>query len=192
MQQANRLRKLVLISILGGSAFIMEYLNFPLPYMPSFLKLDFSDIPALICAFIYGPLAGIGVQFLKNVLHLIFAGSETGLIPVGQIANFIAGSIFVTLTVWVSRKVGELKGLVAGAITATLIMTLFMTVANWYVIFPAYSYLINWTVTDPQKMALVFYGVTPFNVIKGVIVSMVFIPLYLSLKPYLDRKVIVR
>lgn len=180
-QSSSQVRKLVILSLLIGIALLMEYLNFPLPLFPTFLKIDFSEIPALIGAFLFGPLAGVLIEFLKNVLHFLLQGSDTGAIPLGQMANFLAGSLFVVTTVILSRRIQGVKGMVIGTSVATILMTILLTVANYYVIFPLYSYLIHWTVTGHVKDTLIFYGVAPFNIIKGVIIAVLFIPLYQKL-----------
>ncbi|MBA4494030.1 ECF transporter S component [Paenactinomyces guangxiensis] len=192
MQHSHRLTKMAFLSLLSGCSFLMQKLEFPLPMFPVFLKIDFSDIPALIGGLIYGPLAGVLIEFLKNVLHFIFSGSETGAIPLGQMSNFLSGSIFVVVTVLISKKAGQLKGLIYGLGAATLLMAIVMTITNWYILFPAYSTLIHWTVTGSEKMVLVLYGVAPFNIVKGAIIATVFIPLYLKLKPYLNRHLVYR
>ncbi len=191
MQHSRRLRKMVFLSLLSGSAFLMQYLDFPLPGFPAFLEIDFSDVPALVGGLVYGPAAGILVEFFKNLLHFLFSGSLSG-IPIGQISNFLAGSIFVTVTVWVSRKTGEVKGLIYGLVTATILMAVVMTIANWYVIFPAYSLLINLTYTHAQKIAFILYGVAPFNVVKGLLIGAIFLPLYLKLRPHLKERHLVQ
>lgn len=188
MQRLGSLKKLVTLSFLSAIAFVMQALNFPLPMFPQFLKVDFSEIPALVGGLLYGPLAGIGIEAIKNLLHFLFYGSDTGVIPIGQISNFVAGSIFVTLTVVISRKVEKAKGLWLGLGTATLTMAVVMTIANWYVIFPAYSFLINWTITESQKWALVMLGVAPFNIVKGILIAIIFVPLYAKVKPHLDQR----
>jgi len=188
MQRSRSLTRLVTLSFLSAIAFVMQALNFPLPMFPQFLKIDFSEIPALIGGLLYGPVAGIVIEGLKNLLHFLFYGSDTGIIPIGQLSNFIAGSLFVTLTVIISRKVGERKGLWMGLATATLVMAVVMTLANWYVIFPAYSFLIHWTVTESQKWALIILGVAPFNVVKGILIAIVFVPLYTKIKPHLKQR----
>jgi riboflavin transporter len=188
MQQQNRLYRTVFLSLLAGCAFVMEYLNFPLPLFPSFLKIDFSEVPALIGALFFGPVSGIVIEFLKNLLHFFFSGSETGVIPVGQMANFVAGSLFVTLAAGIARKTGQLKELVWGLTLATVLMSLTMTAANWYVLIPVYSKLTHWTVTHSQKVELVLYGVAPFNMVKGFLIASIFIPLYMKMRPLLERQ----
>ena len=134
-----------------------------------------------------GPWTGVFVQLLKNGLHFLFTGSEAG-IPIGEMANFIAGSIFVVCTVLIARRLSGLKGIIFGLVTGTVVMSGVLTILNYFVIFPAYAFLINWTVAGPEKTAIVFYGIAPFNIIKGLLVALVFVPLYLRLKPKIERQ----
>lgn len=186
-RSSSRVVKLVVVSLLSAMAFIMQYLDFPLPLFPAFLQIDFSELPALLAGLMFGPWVGVLVQFLKNVLHFIFTGDETG-IPIGEMSNFLAGSIFVVCTVIIARRISGMKGLVTGLVVATLIMAAVLSVANYYVIFPAYAFLINWTVEGPEKTAIVLYGIAPFNVLKGVLIALVFVPLYMRLKPKIERR----
>ncbi len=186
---SSQVSRLVILSLLIGIALLMEYFNFPLPLFPTFLKIDFSEVPALIGAFLFGPFAGVLIEFLKNVLHFLLSGSETGAIPLGQIANFVAGSLFVVTTVYLSRRIQGIKGMVIGTSIATILMTILLTVANYYILFPFYSYLINWTVTGEVKNAMIFYGVAPFNIIKGILIAVLFIPLYQKLAPILSLQI---
>lgn len=182
-------RKLTMISLLSGFAFLIQYLNFPVPPFPAFLKVDFSELPALVAGLMFGPLAGVTVEFVKNLLHFAFTGSESG-VPVGQMANFLAGSVFVLITVWTARKIPGTKGLIAGLGVATLVTAVLMSIVNYWVILPAYAFLINWTVEGPEKTALVLYGIGPFNLLKGLIVALVFVPLYRRLKPRLKGRML--
>ncbi|EGK12266.1 hypothetical protein HMPREF9374_1586 [Desmospora sp. 8437] len=182
-------RKLTMISLLSGFAFLIQYLNFPVPPFPAFLKVDFSELPALVAGLMFGPLAGVTVEFVKNLLHFAFTGSESG-VPVGQMANFLAGSVFVLITVWTARKIPGTKGLIAGLGVATLVTAVLMSIVNYWVILPAYAFLINWTVEGPEKTALVLYGIGPFNLMKGLIVALVFVPLYRRLKPRLKGRML--
>ena len=84
------IRLLVGTGMLSGLAFVLQYLEFPIPIMPGFIKFDFSDLPALIGAFAYGPLAGVIVEFIKNLLHCTVTQSFT----VGELSNFILGAVF--------------------------------------------------------------------------------------------------
>src|SRR5699024_4863314 len=80
------------ISILGVIAFVFMLMDFPLWFTPPFLKFDISDLPSLIGAFALGPMAGVLIQLVKNLLKLLLAGTDTA--AVGELANFIVGSVF--------------------------------------------------------------------------------------------------
>lgn len=188
-QTTKRLTMLVFISLLSAMSFILQLLDFPLPPFPNFLKIDFSEVPALVAALTYGPIAGIAVEFLKNLLHFLFQGSETGVIPVGHIANFVAGSIFVVIASGIARKVKGIKGLIYGLALASLAMAITLGVANYFVLLPVYSYLLNWTIEGTAKLHMVLFGITPFNIIKGILIAVLFIPIYQMLKPHLRERI---
>lgn len=182
-------RKLTMISLLSGFAFLIQYLNFPIPPFPAFLKVDFSELPALMAGLMLGPWAGVTVEFVKNLLHFAFTGSESG-VPIGQMANFLTGSLFVLITVWTARKIRDTKGLVIGLAIAAPVTAILMSLANYWVILPAYAFLINWTVEGPEKTALVLYAIGPFNLLKGLIVALVFVPLYRRIQPRLKGRML--
>ena len=92
--------------------------------------VDFSDIPPLIAALIFGPVAGILVEFFKNVLNYLATGSQTG-IPVGHIANFLAGILFILPTYYLYNKVKTKKGMTLALIIGTLTMAVMMSILNY-------------------------------------------------------------
>src|SRR5699024_8826829 len=89
--QSSKLVKLIILSLLGTISLLLFFLNFPLPLLPGYLKIDFGDIPALIAGLVFSPLAGVFVIAIKNVLYLAIGGGE----PVGTLSNFLAASMFV-------------------------------------------------------------------------------------------------
>ena len=109
----GKTRMLIAVAMLSSISFVLMLLAFPLPVLPAYLKVDFSDIPALIAAITMGPVAGILVAFLKNVLDWLFAGSPTG-VPVGHMANFVTSILFITPVYLIYRKVTSSKGIMAG------------------------------------------------------------------------------
>ena len=109
----GKTRMLIAIAMLSSISFVLMLLAFPLPVLPAYLKVDFSDIPALIAAITMGPVAGILVAFLKNVLDWLFAGSPTG-VPVGHMANFVTSILFITPVYLIYRKATSSKGIMYG------------------------------------------------------------------------------
>src|SRR5690606_40206684 len=126
----KKLQAMIVIGMLSSISFILMLFNFPLPALPAFLKVDFSDVPALIAAITMGPVAGILVAFLKNVLDWLFAGSPTG-VPVGHMANFVTSILFITPVYLIYRKVTSSKGIMAGLGAGTVSMAIGMSVLNY-------------------------------------------------------------
>lgn len=181
--QSSKLLKLIVIALFSSISTVLMLVNFPLPLIPGFLKIDFSEVPALLAALLFSPVAGILVEGLKNILFLAFGFGE----PVGVSANFIAGVLFVVPVSVLYHKFKSVKGIVSGLVTGTIIMAVAMTVLNYFVILPIYSMFMGFDLGD-AKMAFVLGGVLPFNVIKGIFIGMLFIPIFLKLKPWFDRK----
>ena len=98
-----KVKALVSIAMLSSIAYILMLLNFPIPPFPNFLKIDFSDIPALIGTLIFGPMAGVLIELFKNILDYFMTGSETG-VPIGHFANFISGLVFILPTYYLYKK----------------------------------------------------------------------------------------
>ncbi|USG64725.1 ECF transporter S component [Brevibacillus ruminantium] len=186
-------QRLVTIPMLAAVAFVLQYLEFQLPLMPTFLKLDFSTLPGLIGALIYGPMAGVIIEVLKNTLHMLFKNTD-GLL-IGELANIVAGASFIVAAVYLQRLGQGRKMFIAGLAIGTLLMTAVMAVANAYLLLPAYAAL--YQVSLEQLVAqfqaesvwsLILYGIVPFNLIKGLLVSLVAYPLYVKLAPRLGLR----
>lgn len=183
----RKTRVLIAIAMLSSLSFILMLLAFPLPVLPAYLKVDFSDIPALIAAITMGPVAGILVAFLKNVLDWFFAGSPTG-VPVGHMANFVTSILFMTPVYIIYKKVSSSKGMAFGLGVGTISMAIGMSILNYYVFLPMYAYFLNFPMeTGTALVNTIIYGILPFNVIKGVLVTVVMIVLFKRLKPFLDK-----
>lgn len=187
MKRVN-VKWLVSVGMLSSIAYLLMLLEFPIPPFPPFLKVDFSDIPALIATFVSGPVAGIVVQLLKNTLNYFMTGSETG-IPVGHLSNIIAGVTFILTAYFVYQKYNTKKGMTYGLGAATALMAILMCFVNYYLILPAYTLLLNAPALSAEETRqLIVAGVLPFNIIKGVIVSLVFILIFDKMRLWLDRQ----
>ena len=129
------IRLLVGTGMLSGLAFVLQYLEFPIPIMPFFIRFDFSDLPALIGAFAYGPLAGVIVEFIKNLLHCTVTQSFT----VGELSNFILGAVFTGTAGLIYKKNKTKKGAIIGAIVGSVIMGIISFPSNLFIVYPAYE-----------------------------------------------------
>ncbi len=185
--ETKRLEKMIAIAILGAVGFIIYMLDFPLPFFPPYLKVDFSEIPALLAALTFGPFAGVWVEAIKNIAHYIQTGSEVGF-PIGEMTNFLAGSILVYTTAIIYRKRAHLQGLIYGLLLGTLFMVVFMAIANYFVIYPVYAYLLGWPVSTAIKFNFAVFAIVPFNMVKGTIILILMIPLYQKLKGFIASK----
>ncbi|MBB6284714.1 ECF transporter S component [Geobacillus subterraneus] len=186
------IRAFVAVSVFSAGAYLLMMLNFPLPPFPNFLLVDFSDIPALVAALLYGPLAGVSVELLKNVLNYFLVGSATG-VPIGQMANFIAGVAFILPVSYIYRKAASKKGLFLGLAAGTATMALTMSVLNYYVFLPAYTLFLGApAMSAPETKALVISAILPFNAAKGVLMAVVFMFLFLRLRPWLQKQAVAR
>ncbi|GAA0431057.1 ECF transporter S component [Virgibacillus sp. AGTR] len=184
--QSSKLLKLIILSLLGTISLLLFFLNFPLPLLPGYLKVDFSDVPALMASLIFSPLAGVIVVAIKNILYLAISG---GTDPVGVIANFMAGIMFVIPVSLLYHKYKGVKSVVSGLVTGTIIMALGMSLLNYFIILPAYSWFMGWEdMSNSVKWFSVYAYVLPFNVIKGIIVGALFIPLFIKLKSWIEQK----
>ncbi len=181
-------KALVSIGMLSSISYVLMLLNFPLPPFPNFLMIDFSDIPALIAALIFGPFAGVLVELLKNILDYFMTGSATG-VPVGHIANFVAGILFVLPAYYIYTKLKTKKGMTLALVIATVVMSITMSVLNYYVIMPAYTFFLNAPViAAPELKTMIVTGILPFNILKGLLISLVFMLLFARMSTWISRQ----
>ncbi|MFB6465965.1 ECF transporter S component [Cytobacillus sp. Hz8] len=182
------IKALVSIGMLSSLAYVLMLLNFPIPPFPKFLMIDFSDLPALIATLIIGPLAGILVEFLKNVLDYFMTGSETG-VPVGHISNFVAGILFVLPTYYIYLKLKTKKGMTLALIIGSVTMAILMSFLNYFVFLPAYTFFLNSpAMSGPQLRQYIVTGILPFNIVKGLAMSIVFMLIFTRLHSWIGRQ----
>ena len=188
------IRLLVGTGMLSGLAFVLQYLEFPIPIMPFFIRFDFSDLPALIGAFAYGPLAGVIVEFIKNLLHCTVTQSFT----VGELSNFILGAVFTGTAGLIYKKNKTKKGAIIGAIVGSVIMGIISLPSNLFIVYPAYEKFtpINEIMDAYSKLlpsvgklwqALLIFNV-PFTIVKGLISTLITVLIYKRLSPVLKGR----
>ncbi|MEG0771848.1 ECF transporter S component [Clostridium sp.] len=197
MSKKRNLNSLIKIALLGAIAFIIMLFEFPIPGFPPFLKLDFSDLPALIGGFALGPVAGIMVELIKNILNVVMHGTTTG--GVGELANLLVGGVFVYVASFIYHKNKTRKSAVMGLIAGTILMTIVAGVFNFYVLIPLYATLFGGleNVIGAAAVAnksinslgtLIVIGITPFNILKGIIVSGITLALYKKVSPLIHKE----
>lgn len=189
-RQLSKTRKLVAIPLFAAVAFILQYLEFPLPLIPTFLKLDFSTLPGLIGGLVFGPAAGVLIELIKNLLHMLLKNTD-GLL-VGELANFIAGASFILVAVAFQRIRGGKGGFAIGLVLGTLLMTVVMSIANYFVLMPAYAALYSMPLDAllanfhiESLWSFILYAIAPFNLIKGIAVAIIAYPIFIKVSPRL-------
>lgn len=184
----KKLRRMVIIAMLGSVGTILMQFNFPLPAIPGFLKFDFGEIPAVLAILTMGPVAGITVEIIKNVLHWFFSGSPTG-VPVGEIANFTTGLLFILPIYYVFNKYRTTKGLTTGLIIGTVSMAVGMSLLNYVVFLPMYTYFLNVPAVSGEALyTMIVLGILPFNLIKGIIITVISILLFKRMKKWIEHQ----
>lgn len=177
----SRIKTLTLISILGTLSFILMLIQVPLPFMPPFLTVDLSDIPAFIGFILLGPLPGIAIIALKILIYGILISSE----PVGPIANFLASLSLLLPMYFIYIKNKSMKGLVIGFVVGILSLTFVMSLLNYFIFLPAYGMIVDLTEIMDNLRAVIAASIIPFNLLKGIIVAAVAILVYNKLIPKL-------
>ena len=195
MKKVN-IKRVAISGILGALGFVLMLLEFPLPFIiPAFIKFDFSELPAIIAAFAYGPLYGIFVCAIKNLLHL-FVTTSAG---VGELSNFVLGAIFVGVAGLVYKRMHSRKGALIGSLIGAFIMAVVSVFSNYYIVYPAFVVVYGMPMeailgmyksllptADNLFKALVIFNL-PFNLIKGVFDAAVCFMIYKKISPLLKR-----
>ena len=133
----NRTHKLTVTAMLSAVAFILMFIEFPIPALiPSFVKMDVSDLPELLAAFSLGPIYGVAVTFLKNLLHIVFKGTTSAY--VGELCNFLLGAVFSMAAGFIYQRKKSRKSALIGAIIGAVLMAIVSVPMNYYVVYPAY------------------------------------------------------
>lgn len=190
----NLVRNLVVTAMLGAVASVLMFLSFAVPLMPSFIKLDFSELPALIASFALGPLWGAAVCLIKNAVNVFF--STTG--GVGELSNFILGCLFVMPAGWFYKRHKTRGGALTGALLGAACMAGFSVVTNYYVVYPIYAQFMPMQAilaayqailpkVESLWQALVIFNM-PFTFLKGMCSVAICFLIYKPLSPLLRGK----
>jgi len=132
---ADRIRYMAVSAMLSAVSIVLMQFDFSVPIMPSFIKMDLSDLPALLGAFSMGPAYGVLIALVKNLLHLL--RTSTG--GVGELSNFILAAAFVLPAGLIYQKHKTKKRAIAGALTGAVLMALISIVSNYFIVYPFYT-----------------------------------------------------
>ena len=190
-------RTLAQIGMLSAIAIVLMLFEIPLPFAPSFYEIDFSEVPVLVGCFAMGPWAGAMIELMKILLNLAINGTMTA--GVGEFANFLIGCAFVIPAGIIYRKMHSRKGAIIGMVSGTLIMTILGCFLNAYLLLPAYSKAFELPMDALIGMGtavnahinglltFVVFAVAPFNLLKGVLVSLIVFLIYKKISPILHQ-----
>lgn len=148
MQKKVNVRKIAMTAILSAVATVLMFISFSLPIIPSFIKLDFSELPALIAAFSMGPVSGVVVCFIKNLVNL--AMSTTG--GAGELCNFLMGVTFVVPAGLLYKFRKDRWGALWGSLLGAVIMAAMSFPINLHISYPAYT--VAYGLTIPQILGM--------------------------------------
>lgn len=193
-------RKIAMIGVFSAIAAVLMLFEFQVPFAPFFYELDFSEIPALIGTFAFGPVAGVMIEFCKILLKLFMKGTSTAF--VGDLANFVVGCSFILPASIIYMFKKTKKNAIIASVTGTLIMTVFGSMFNAVYLLPTFATLynmpldaivaigteINGNITSVST--LVLFAVAPLNLLKGASVSLITMLVYKQLSPILKEATI--
>lgn len=128
-------RSIAVTGILAALASVLMFLDFSIPVMPGFIKLDFSELPALLAAYALGPVSGVVVCLVKNLVNLL--STSTG--GVGELSNFVLGACFVLPAGLIYQKHKTRKAAFWGAVLGAVVMAVVSIFSNYYIMYPIYT-----------------------------------------------------
>ncbi len=182
-------RTITMTGLFGALSAVLMMFSFNVPLMPSFIKMDFSELPALIAAFSMGPISGMMVCLVKNLINLMF--STTG--GVGELSNFILGCAFVVPAGLIYKKSKSKKSAFIGALVGDVFMAVFSVASNYFIVYPVYTmfmpmdailgmYQAIYSGADTLLKALLIFNM-PFTFIKGLCSVVITFIIYKHISP---------
>lgn len=190
-RSGKHIRYITATGLLSALAFVLQFFEFSVPLMPPFIKMDLSDIPELIGAFAYGPIYGVIIAFIKNLIHMPF--SQDG--GVGGLCNFLLGACFALPAGIIYRYKKTRTDALIGALTGAVLMAIASFPINYFIIYPFYelfmkkeaivaAYRVILPGVKNLAQCLLIFNV-PFTFFKGLICVAITFLVYKRLSPLL-------
>ncbi len=192
---SRKTRAVAITAMLSAVAAMLMFLDFPLPFLiPAFVKMDFSELPALLAAFSLGPVSGVTVCLVKNLVNLLF--TSTG--GVGELCNFLLGVCFVVPAGLLYKVRKTRGGALAGSLTGAAVMALASIPVNYFITYPFYTSFMSLDViienyqaiipsVDGLLACLVVFN-APFTLLKGLLDMALAFLIYKPLSPLLHQR----
>ena len=189
------LNNVVKVGILAALAYLLMFIQVPIPVAPPFMKVDLADVPALVGGFAMGPWAGVAIQLVKNILNL----TKTQTVGVGELSNFIVGASFVFVSASIYKSKKTKKTAIFALFCGVIAMTAIATLSNAFVVFPAYGKAMGIDLNafagqvpgNPlvkSYVSLMLLSIAPFNIVKGTAAAFVTDLIYKRVSPILKLK----
>jgi len=190
-------RYVAVSAMLAAVGFVLMLLEFPIPIMPPFIKLDVSDLPALLGAFAYGPVCGVVIALVKNMLFMIIKFAETN--GVGPLCNFVLNAAFAAAAGFIYKHHKDIKGAVAGSLVGAVVMGLLSVPLNYFITYPVYAaafggmeliigaYQTILPSADSLIKCLLIFNL-PFTIVKGLLCALLCFLIYKPLSPVLHGR----
>lgn len=201
METGKKTHKLAVAAMLAAVAAVLQFIEISIPIMPSFVKLDLSDLPALLGSFALGPVWGVVIQLVKNLLHLPF-GTSAG---VGELCNFLLGGVFVFAAGLVYHHRKTRGSALWGSIVGAFAMAAISLPLNYFFVYPAYVAILHFPeeaiisayqaifgriaqfpTANPLLNCLLIFNVT-FTFVKGLLNVVISFLIYKPLSPLLHK-----
>ncbi len=131
----KKIRFLTITAILGALATVFQMFEIPVPvFVPGFIKLDFSDLPAILATFLVSPVSGVIVCLIKNVIHIATSSS----VGIGELANFLTSAACVLPAGIIYKLKPTKKMAVAAMLVGALISAVASIFINYFITYPFY------------------------------------------------------
>ena len=192
MSQIGKTRYMVQVAMLGAAAVVLMFFDIPLPFAPSFYKIDLSEVPVLIGAFAMGPLAGAAIELIKILLNLVMKGSTTA--GVGEVANFLIGCAYVMPAAWIYKTQKTKKNAMIGMAVGTVFLAAAGGLLNAFVLLPAYGKAFGMPIETFIQMGSAVHSsvnglltfalliIVPFNIFKYALTSLIVFVIYKKIR----------
>lgn len=182
-------RTITMTALLAAISYVLAFFEFPVPWSPSFARMDLSDLPALIGAFAFGPVTGVMIELIKNILQLL--STSTG--GIGELANFLIGTSYVMAAGFKHKKTK--KTAIWACVISSIVMGIAAAIVNYFILLPLFETFMpldqliasfgEFLPFIETKLDVVLFNALPFNILKGLVIGVIAMMIYKKLTPIL-------
>lgn len=190
-----QIRAMVVTAILAAMSYILAMMSFSVPFMPSFIKLDVSELPALIGSFSLGPVYGVLICLIKNLLGLMNSGTN----GIGELSNFLLGAMFVFPAGLLYQRNKTRKGAIIGSLIGAICMAVGSVFTNIFLVYPIYynfmakeailsAYQLIVPAMKSVEQSIICFNM-PFTFMKAMLSVLISLLVYKRLSPVIKGRV---